>query len=218
MDGANYPLWIHCNQGRHRTGCVVACLRKVQGMPIEEVIKEYVAYSSPKARPGDIAFIRAFDPSAIFKYAKQTGFIGGEEPKYKHAGPKPLTNVYELAAELASRGRQDSVASPVLNAAVDNISTNMSEVSIGDEAHPDACSNLVRMSSSADLMGAGEQMSGIDPRLLANQGIAPDDDDSDMQITMVDVESENMDLVETLTLHGEVDPTMDPETVAAALS
>jgi tyrosine-protein phosphatase SIW14 len=30
LDNRNYPVLIHCNKGKHRTGCVVGCLRKLQ--------------------------------------------------------------------------------------------------------------------------------------------------------------------------------------------
>jgi len=75
MDAANYPLYIHCNQGRHRTGCVVACLRKIQRWPIEDVLAEYEAYSSPKMRTGDEDLIRAFDPDVVFDYAQMHGYL-----------------------------------------------------------------------------------------------------------------------------------------------
>ena len=29
FDTRTHPLLIHCNQGKHRTGCLVGCLRKV---------------------------------------------------------------------------------------------------------------------------------------------------------------------------------------------
>jgi tyrosine-protein phosphatase SIW14 len=74
LDAANYPLYIHCNQGRHRTGCVIACLRKVQNWPIEAIIAEYEAYANPKTREGDVEFIRnVFQPEAILEYAKHNG-------------------------------------------------------------------------------------------------------------------------------------------------
>ncbi|KAK3113075.1 tyrosine-protein phosphatase siw14 [Teratosphaeriaceae sp. CCFEE 6253] len=71
MDSANYPLYVHCNQGKHRTGCVIACLRKIQRWDLEDVVAEYQAYAHPKVRPGDIELIRAFDPDAVFEYAKR---------------------------------------------------------------------------------------------------------------------------------------------------
>lgn len=75
MDSANYPLYIHCNQGRHRTGCVIACLRKIQRWPMEDILAEYHAYANPKARPGDIDMIHAFDPEAVFEFAKTHGYL-----------------------------------------------------------------------------------------------------------------------------------------------
>lgn len=74
LDAANYPLYIHCNQGRHRTGCVIACLRKVQGWPIEAITAEYETYANPKAREGDLELIRnVFQPESLLDYAKQHG-------------------------------------------------------------------------------------------------------------------------------------------------
>lgn len=29
-DARNHPLLIHCNKGKHRTGCLVGCFRKVR--------------------------------------------------------------------------------------------------------------------------------------------------------------------------------------------
>jgi hypothetical protein len=68
-DPANYPVYIHCNQGKHRTGCVIACLRKCQQVPLHEVLEEYKTYAYPKERPGDIAFIKAFDPQCLEQFA-----------------------------------------------------------------------------------------------------------------------------------------------------
>nr|POE82283.1 tyrosine-protein phosphatase siw14 [Quercus suber] len=66
MTKANHPIYVHCNQGKHRTGCVMACARKVQGtMTMDEIIEEYVVYAGKKARTGDIDIIRAFDPKAF---------------------------------------------------------------------------------------------------------------------------------------------------------
>lgn len=72
MDASNWPLYIHCNQGRHRTGCVIACLRKMQQWPMDAIIEEYKAYASPKARDGDVQFIRdVFQPELMLEYVKQ---------------------------------------------------------------------------------------------------------------------------------------------------
>lgn len=58
LDRRNYPLLIHCNHGKHRTGCVVAVLRKMTGWDVPSIEQEYRVYAHPKERPGDIAYIR----------------------------------------------------------------------------------------------------------------------------------------------------------------
>jgi len=60
LDPARHPLLIHCNRGKHRTGCVVGCLRKIQNWTVEESLAEYCHYSHPKERLADVAFIRNF--------------------------------------------------------------------------------------------------------------------------------------------------------------
>lgn len=37
LDVSNFPVLIHCNKGKHRTGCLVGCLRKVQKWSITSV-------------------------------------------------------------------------------------------------------------------------------------------------------------------------------------
>ncbi|EME38570.1 hypothetical protein DOTSEDRAFT_75925 [Dothistroma septosporum NZE10] len=76
LNPVNHPVYIHCNQGRHRTGCIVACLRKIQQWPIEEILTEYNTYAHPKPRKEDLAFIKAFDPSIVYEYAKSNQLVG----------------------------------------------------------------------------------------------------------------------------------------------
>lgn len=75
MDVANYPLLIHCNQGKHRTGCVIACLRKMQGWSDHAAVDEYRTYSNPKSREGDELLIsEVFQPEAMLEYCKTARF------------------------------------------------------------------------------------------------------------------------------------------------
>ncbi|KAI9714398.1 MAG: hypothetical protein M1820_000359 [Bogoriella megaspora] len=60
-----HPILIHCNQGRHRTGCVVACFRRVIGEELLTAISEYHTYADPKARPLDEAFISNYDTEIL---------------------------------------------------------------------------------------------------------------------------------------------------------
>jgi len=73
MDAANYPLYVHCNQGKHRTGCVIACLRRMQGvMTPEEILEEYRTYAGVKARAADIMlFSEIFQPEMLLQYARE---------------------------------------------------------------------------------------------------------------------------------------------------
>lgn len=77
LDPNNYPMLIHCNKGKHRTGCVTACFRKVCGWTDEAVIEEYVRYSTPKDRELDKIFITRFDPTCLKPLALNRGYVGG---------------------------------------------------------------------------------------------------------------------------------------------
>lgn len=65
LDKRNYPLLIHCNHGKHRTGCVVAAARRVAGWDVDPAVDEYRAFASPKVRECDIDYINAFQSSLI---------------------------------------------------------------------------------------------------------------------------------------------------------
>ncbi len=46
--GQNYPLAISCDMGRHRTGTVVGCLRRLQGWNLASVTEEYRRYAGAR--------------------------------------------------------------------------------------------------------------------------------------------------------------------------
>ncbi|KAL2867898.1 tyrosine phosphatase family protein [Aspergillus lucknowensis] len=73
LNKANHPILIHCNKGKHRTGCVSACFRKLQGWELRDIIDEYVHYSGKKQRQLDKVFIEAFDPSKLAQLVQSTG-------------------------------------------------------------------------------------------------------------------------------------------------
>ncbi|RNJ54690.1 hypothetical protein D7B24_009513 [Verticillium nonalfalfae] len=60
LDKQQYPLMIHCNHGKHRTGCVVAVVRKLSGWDVSNVLDEYRSFAEPKVRDCDIAYITNF--------------------------------------------------------------------------------------------------------------------------------------------------------------
>lgn len=63
LDHDNRPLLIHCNKGKHRTGCIVACVRRVRLWALSSCLHEYLVFSSPKSRLEDQRFIEAFNPA-----------------------------------------------------------------------------------------------------------------------------------------------------------
>ncbi|OMJ11936.1 Tyrosine-protein phosphatase SIW14 [Smittium culicis] len=62
LDKRNHPVFIHCNKGKHRTGCLVGCLRKIQCWSYTSIFDEYRRFSAPKSRSTDQQFIELFDP------------------------------------------------------------------------------------------------------------------------------------------------------------
>ncbi|KAJ4812623.1 Phosphotyrosine protein phosphatases superfamily protein [Rhynchospora pubera] len=67
LDEQNYPLLIHCRSGKHRTGCVVGCIRKMQRWCLLSIVEEYRQFAGAKARNCDERFIEFFDVSNLKK-------------------------------------------------------------------------------------------------------------------------------------------------------
>lgn len=47
---STYPCLVMCNLGRHRTGTVIGCLRKLQKWNLSAILEEYRRYAGPKVR------------------------------------------------------------------------------------------------------------------------------------------------------------------------
>lgn len=65
LDRQNYPLLLHCNHGKHRTGCVVAVVRKLSGWNLERVLDEYREFAAPKIRECDVEYISDFQVATL---------------------------------------------------------------------------------------------------------------------------------------------------------
>jgi tyrosine-protein phosphatase SIW14 len=65
LDKSNYPLLVHCNHGKHRTGCVVGVVRKITGWDAARVVAEYNTYAEPKARECDVTYLEGFEVSSL---------------------------------------------------------------------------------------------------------------------------------------------------------
>ncbi|ELR19163.1 tyrosine specific protein phosphatase, putative [Acanthamoeba castellanii str. Neff] len=71
LDVRNHPVMIHCNKGKHRTGCLVGCLRKSQQWSLAYIFDEYRRFAGSKVRILDQQFIELFNLDIPY------------EPKYK---------------------------------------------------------------------------------------------------------------------------------------
>jgi hypothetical protein len=72
----NYPLLVHCNKGKHRTGCTVGCFRRASGIHMEDVLQEYRHYAGKKVRPLDEKFISEFDLGLVTEISASIGISG----------------------------------------------------------------------------------------------------------------------------------------------
>eukprot|EP00124_Ichthyophonus_hoferi_P001043 Ihof_evm5s47 gene=Ihof_evmTU5s47 len=48
LDPKSYPLMVMCNLGRHRTGTLIGCLRKLQRWNLTSIFEEYRRYAGTK--------------------------------------------------------------------------------------------------------------------------------------------------------------------------
>lgn len=65
VDGSNYPLLVTCSTGKHRTGTVVACLRKLQRWNLTAIFEEYRRFTKHKVRVQNEQFIELFDTELV---------------------------------------------------------------------------------------------------------------------------------------------------------
>lgn len=66
LDRRNHPMLIHCNKGKHRTGCLVGCLRKLQQWSLTMIFDEYRRFSFPKPRSMDQEFIELYPEQSVW--------------------------------------------------------------------------------------------------------------------------------------------------------
>lgn len=71
MDRRNHPMLIHCNKGKHRTGCLIGCLRKLQQWSLTTIFDEYRRFSAPKSRSMDQEFIELYRESVVWSQVER---------------------------------------------------------------------------------------------------------------------------------------------------
>lgn len=65
IDVRNHPVLIHCKRGKHRTGCLVGCFRKLQNWCMSSVFEEYQRFAGVKWRMTDLRFIESFNVTCL---------------------------------------------------------------------------------------------------------------------------------------------------------
>ncbi|WPK26288.1 hypothetical protein PUMCH_003637 [Australozyma saopauloensis] len=75
LDPENRPILIHCNRGKHRTGCLVGTLRRLQGWSLTIIFDEYRKFAAPKERSMDQQFIELYDQTDILRYAQTHNYL-----------------------------------------------------------------------------------------------------------------------------------------------
>jgi tyrosine-protein phosphatase OCA1 len=65
LDRRNYPIMVMCNLGRHRTGTVIGCLRKLENWNLTSILEEYRRYAGSKVRVVNEQFIELFDTELV---------------------------------------------------------------------------------------------------------------------------------------------------------
>lgn len=75
LNPQNQPILIHCNRGKHRTGCLVGCLRKLQKWSLSMIFDEYRKFAYPKERPLDQQFIEMFEDEEIENFAHESKWL-----------------------------------------------------------------------------------------------------------------------------------------------
>ncbi|XWS58840.1 hypothetical protein CRYUN_Cryun08bG0068300 [Craigia yunnanensis] len=65
IDVRNHNVLIHCKRGKHRTGSLVGCLRKLQNWCLSSVFEEYQNFAGIKSRTADLRFIETFEIACL---------------------------------------------------------------------------------------------------------------------------------------------------------
>lgn len=75
LNPENHPILIHCNRGKHRTGCLIGILRRLQNWSLTIIFDEYRKFAAPKERPMDQQFIELYNQDNILKFANENKML-----------------------------------------------------------------------------------------------------------------------------------------------
>ena len=117
LDERNRPLLIHCNQGKHRTGCLVGCFRKAQRWSLVAIFEEYRRYADRKARIVDQQFIERIDLSAEEELYERGGGAADDDGQHSDVAVAPEAPEAAAAAAAAAKAAKKAAKAAAREAA-----------------------------------------------------------------------------------------------------
>ncbi|KDN44519.1 hypothetical protein K437DRAFT_257039 [Tilletiaria anomala UBC 951] len=99
LDRRNHPMLIHCNKGKHRTGCLVGCLRKLQTWSLTAAFDEYRRFSFPKSRSMDQEFMELYREHSVWEQVDPRWL-----PHWAVLPPKQLARIASAASSMNTGG------------------------------------------------------------------------------------------------------------------
>jgi len=123
LEPSHYPMLIHCNKGKHRTGCTVACFRRILRFDMDTIREEYHTYAGRKARFMDELFYETYDINPLVCWAEGCGW----PPRY--AEDESLSPRLSLQMSLFMAEHMALPPSPVLT-------PELASLTINDDAPP----------------------------------------------------------------------------------
>lgn len=103
LDRRNHPMLIHCNKGKHRTGCLIGCLRKLQQWSLTTIFDEYRRFSYPKSRSMDQEFIELYSEQAVWPHIEPQWM-----PRWTVLGRHEILSLITSATTDASHNDHDN--------------------------------------------------------------------------------------------------------------
>ena len=103
LDRRNHPMLIHCNKGKHRTGCLIGCLRKLQQWSLTTIFDEYRRFSYPKSRSMDQEFIELYSEQAVWPHIEPQWM-----PRWTVLGRREILSLITSATTDASHNDHDN--------------------------------------------------------------------------------------------------------------
>ena len=100
LNPSSYPLLVMDNLGRHRTGTMVGCLRKLQGWNLTSILEEYRRHAGAKFRQLNEQFIELFDIDLVP--------LPQSRPQWMVADPVPLPTRAPASAPAQAPQQTDS--------------------------------------------------------------------------------------------------------------